>query len=1054
MKSSHRLWWALPVMFGLHVFLSLHLLALWWSPPVLLVEMSTTAESVAQVYYDKGSGINEANSSKVAVLPQYGPQELRLPLPNAEIEALRFDPLNSPGEVVIYRAVVLRSNGSVAASFPPSRIHEIQQFDRREVVPGGLRLHVSPGAIDPQLRLDLESPLDLRQRFRGFAGLLRVALWNIPLLLAEIFLLIGLPWGIRIIRALPRPGLRTFALLTVHALLTAVLLSLWSSPPVLMVEMSSSVMSRAEVYWDMGAGMSEEKSSSEPVRAGNTPQLLQFPLPYGWLKGLRFDPLTCPGTIVIRRAAILRSDGSTALLIDSSRIRGKTGFDQMEFEPAGLRFHIRSDSYDPQLDVDLGFPIDLRSHSAGNAVWARIALVNALLLAMELLLLVWPPGRTRTIAAAKTMNAATGMAAARLSSPHFIMFDGLAIWFYIFCIAVFAIFAAADLNGSSLGVLWTNYKVGSPPKVLAGMPQQIRADEFNYQTPAMLNQYFRLDRFQVTETPLGGDSVGLLAELPVRHWSTWLRPQFWPFFALPADYAFAAWWQAKWLIMATGAFTLLLLITGSSGLAIAGTLWLSFSQFTQWCFSWPSMLPEMAGLICFTVVFFLYLCVGAQRLALAASALLCAACAVNFALAAYVPHLIPYAWVGIIMVAAWLIAHRADILRREGLALRIGALVGCAAVTGICLFAILQDVRAAVQGIAATNYPGHRSMSGGGYSLTTLATHFLAGAENGARFPPEYSNICEAAGFLWLAPATLFALARMRSLTVERRILLAGLWAAALLLTAWMVLPIPAAAGHFLFLDRVQGLRMAPALGLVNICIVMLVLSAPQQRRRMELTTIFTIAAPVVFTILFLANQEVNEYFRLSELLLGTLWASVMITLLLDGRRLAFAAAVVIPNVFLFALVNPVGRGLDTITSTPLFDLVQQNARLRQGKWLVFSKGYPTSIFTAVGCDVYNGMRYLPDLDHFPLFAAHGIDTGVLNNLGYMNIAQLEPGEAPRATLGKYGPILSVSPLDPLVKELGIRYVAFHDRPAERVLKHLKPLINGNVSEFWLYELQ
>ena len=40
------------------------------------------------------------------------------------------------------------------------------------------------------------------------------------------------------------------------------------------------------------------------------------------------------------------------------------------------------------------------------------------------------------------------------------------------------------------------------------------------------------------------------------------------------------------------------------------------------------------------------------------------------------------------------------------------------------------------------------------------------------------------------------------------------------------------------------------------------------------------------------------------------------------------------------------------------------------------------------------------------------------------------------------------------VKELGIRYLAFHERPKADVLEHLTPLIDGTVSEFWLYELK
>src|ERR1700676_809326 len=99
-----------------------------------------------------------------------------------------------------------------------------------------------------------------------------------------------------------------------HLLLSCLLLHLWSSPPVVEIEMSSSVMSRAQVYWDIGAGMSEVQSYSQPVSGGNKRQLLRFPIPNGMLLRLRFDPLTSPGTIVIHRAALLRSDRSSTLI--------------------------------------------------------------------------------------------------------------------------------------------------------------------------------------------------------------------------------------------------------------------------------------------------------------------------------------------------------------------------------------------------------------------------------------------------------------------------------------------------------------------------------------------------------------------------------------------------------------------------------------------------------------------------------------------------------------------------------------------------------------------
>jgi hypothetical protein len=846
---------------------------------------------------------------------------------------------------------------------------------------------------------------------------------------------------------------KAVALPIIHLLISAALLHLWSKPPTMEVEMSSTVTSRAQVYWDMGEGMSDDKSSSQPVRAGDKTRLLRFPLPHGELRALRFDPLTSPGTIVIRRAALLRSDG-TEIPIDPHIIRGVIGFDQVELGPSGLRYRIRNDSLDPQLAIDMKFPIDLQSAYPGNGVIAKIVICNALLFCLEYLLFFWPPGLSGTAAIAKTLNEAAAGLADRMSSPRFIVFDRFAIWFYTSCLALFIAASLANLNGSSMGVYWTNFKEGAPANLIAGKPQPIRGDEIYYGTPHILNQYFRFKPLEMAVTASGTDNVGLLAEIPVKHVTTLARPQFWPFFILPGDYAYSTWWQAKGLIMATGVFTLLLLITQSSMLSIVGTLWLLFSQFTQWCYSWPSMLPEMAGMFCFTVVFFLYLTVGRNRLALACCAVAGAACAVNFALTAYVPHQIPYAWTGIVFAAAWLIAHRTDILTRDYSRWRIAATLGFLVLTGALMLTVFIDAKTAIAGIAATEYPGHRSLSGGGFSLTTLATHFLAASEDVTRFPPEYSNINESSGFLWLAPVSLFAIGRVRLFKPDQRILFIGLWTVALLITAWMVLPIPASIGRFFFFDRAQGVRFLPALGLINVFITMLFLSAPAGRRRFTLGAKFLFTAPVVFALLYVANQNIHAYFHLSELLLGTLWATLAIAFLLDGRRWAFAAAVVIPNVLLFGLINPIQRGIEPITKSPLFELIQQNPNLRQGKWMIFGGDFPPSIFTAAGCDVYNAMRYLPDLRHFPLLQAHGVDTRPLNNLGYLDIVQLEPGQRPQTRTSKVGTVLSVDPMDPLVKELGIRYVAFHERPTAEMLTHLKPLIEGTVSEFWVYELQ
>ena len=156
---------------------------MWGSPPVLLVEMTSTIESQAQVFYDTGSGFREAESTMVPVQGQGAVQTVRLQLPNAAIKALRFDPLTAPGTVVIRRAVVLQSNGSAAIAFAPGQIKVFAGLNPAETVASGLQFRAPTGSTDPQLALELAAPLDLRSTMPGSAVLLNVFLCNAMLLL-------------------------------------------------------------------------------------------------------------------------------------------------------------------------------------------------------------------------------------------------------------------------------------------------------------------------------------------------------------------------------------------------------------------------------------------------------------------------------------------------------------------------------------------------------------------------------------------------------------------------------------------------------------------------------------------------------------------------------------------------------------------------------------------------------------------------------------------------------------------------------------------------------
>ena len=343
-----------------------------------------------------------------------------------------------------------------------------------------------------------------------------------------------------------------------------------------------------------------------------------------------------------------------------------------------------------------------------------------------------------------------------LSVSGWIEFDQFAICFYLICLAVFASASIADLNGSSMAAYPMIYGRGNSPAFIVGTPRSIRSDEWAAETPAILNQVFRKDPLSVQQSALGGHSVALIGNLPVRHFSTVFRPQFWGFLILPPDYAFAVYWQFKALLLLTGVFTLVLLLSGSSFWAAVGSVWYFFSPYTQWVYTSPNPVPEAVGLACLAVVFGCLLLRANTYRQLLAAVVGFSISAVDFALICYVPMLVPLLWVAILSFAGWCHYNRKILVPALLSRKRLAAVCLAVLLISAALFSFLHDAQSAIVAIKNTVYPGSRVFSGANTPIQFFFSHFFELTENQQHFPSALLNICEAAGFLWVAPQHYF----------------------------------------------------------------------------------------------------------------------------------------------------------------------------------------------------------------------------------------------------------------------------------------------------------
>jgi hypothetical protein len=828
----------------------------------------------------------------------------------------------------------------------------------------------------------------------------------------------------------------------------------WQSAPELVVEISSDTSSTAQLFYDTGSGLNELESARAPISATNNVYTeIRFPLPDRPIRALRFDPLTGPGRFTLRRVYLTDPFGRIVHQFAAPNLVSLNQIASRADSTLEVTFWTVPGANDPMLQLPLTRPLSA-------SVWRPSAIVQFLIglaLAVAITLVAgvvyflvhrygeWPGRQLDRVAAA-------------VSDPYFLVFDRVAIGFYLTIAAIFIAAVSAGLHGSSQALFTSMGSGDDAVQPMLGWPKPIRADEWAYHTPSILYQVNRGTPFAIERGALGPDGAALISNVPIWHVSTLFRPQFWGFFVLPTPYAFAFYWQFKALLLLSGVFTLLLLLTRSSKLAALGALWFAVSPWVQWAYSWPSLVPELIGLFCLVMCATFYLAVGRRRDLLFAAAVVCASCAVNFALCAYVPHLIPLVWLGVFLCAWWVSVKWEDIVSRDYRLPRILAFGGAWLAVAIMMLVVVRDAQGALVTLANTSYPGQRSLPGGGYAMTMMFSHAFSFWADDVRFPGPYGNVCEWAGFFWLAPVTLFCLGRTGTDRYRRRAYWALLVFGALLFV-WLTVPLPALIGQALFLDKTGSYRSQPALGFVNVALVMVFLSMWRkpvaQPARFAVVMLAAAAFAVLFSVFQVVNAAVANFLTIGQVTIAALYFTVLVVAIVENRRRLLAAFLLVPQFAAFALVNPIDRGLRVFESSPVFEFVRSRPELLEDRWLVYSRAWTDpGFFNAVGLDVLTGLDYVPDLQSLSVFDPTGAQRSIINRSVYF-LAEPKYDDGPSTfELPEYQVVFwRVNPLDPRLRRIGVRYAAFAQAPPPHIAARMKALSPGPISGYWLYEL-
>ena len=647
----------------------------------------------------------------------------------------------------------------------------------------------------------------------------------------------------------------------------------------------------------------------------------------------------------------------------------------------------------------------------------------------------------------------------QLAPEPLIQFDRRTAAFFAVLFGLLAVGTALKVHGSSIGMwhvlLGPEYR--SPDSgVLFGTPKGIRIDEWNIFTPAILSQATVHPSFPIVNPRWGQGEVPLVFKFPARHWSMLFRPQFWGFFVLDLERAFAFYWDIRAVLLLGGTFLLLMVLTENDfWISVFGGVWLFFSGFIQWWYS-NQLLPEIIGITGLLVVAAHYVALSPRRWVIVFSGLVFLLCAFNFALALYPPYQVPLFYIGVVLLVASLTPRVRRVEIRNNFALRIASSVFVLIVLALLLAQFYRDAKEGVNLMRATVYPGSRLVSGGDLTLAQTFGGFFGFFMTEQRFPEAFGgNVCESSNFVLLFPIPMLVLIwrwwRKEPVTPLEWALVAYI---AVFLT-WIVVGWPhwlAAASGF---GLTQPVRSQLALGLGSILLCCIFLS----KSRIDLPRGFAgklaigcsiVAILVAFALYF--NRATSSFAMAREIALVVLIGGATCYLLLARQRLAFAICLLAPHVWSYGLVNPVAVGLGPILNAKLLRQVTQVVdRDPEARWASYLDSSSTTFLKVAGAKVFNGINITPPMNDFRTIDPAGLAKSIYNRYGYIGLV---PGQGPNVTFSNavndvY--MMAIDPKNDLWRKLGIRYIVLPSASTDpEFLAKTEPI--QTIPGLWIYK--
>ena len=638
-----------------------------------------------------------------------------------------------------------------------------------------------------------------------------------------------------------------------------------------------------------------------------------------------------------------------------------------------------------------------------------------------------------------------------------VRFDKRFKLFLYICVGLFILLTLAKINYSSVGVWNTVIPDGADIKrgIISGTPKSIRMDEWAVSTPFIMSQYH--NNFQLENLAIGGEYPALVGYLPVHHFVSVFRPDFWGFYFLNLEMGFAWWWQFK-VIGSILALTFLFLVLTKNNfwLSVFGAVWLVYSNGIAWWsfYLLPILLPGAVLLIASIYIFY----ARSGRTLLIAGPLFVWSLA-SFALALYPPYQVPLGY----LLIAILVGFVAREFHKEWLLDKLWAklitFTIAFATLGIIFYFYYVDAKPTIDVMANTVYPGKRSETGGTGFIANWFSEYYGWLVSDSSFPKEWLNSCELSHFITFAPIIIPSLLLIYVRTRKVDPLLITLSLFVLVFLIWIEVGFPDWLAKLSLLSVSPTRRTQIPFGVGNVFLSVLYLDfIRRQTFKVNSTTMVVGILAVVGFMVYAAVVNLNDangFFKANQLVLPTLFFMGLGVLLLPFLQFRYKTTVFCIALLVALLpgfkINPLAKGLTPITDNTLYKAIRElHAQEPKARWVVLGNQYITYMVAATGVNQLSGVKNQPDFK-----TMHVLDPTMKRDSAYNRYAHtvynsyIDPAHPDSVIIQngfEDGYQVGLDPCSPKLKQLNVKYFVFDRHPQAVETRCLRQVqVFGNI---------